>query len=110
MPLRMPTCSSVSTPTNVLSKRITTDSPHCTGMVEIRTSTLWSRMRTLQRPSCGRRFSEMSRLAMSLIRVASAPAMRRSAIVCTRSTPSWRKRMRSSPFLRLNVSVGSVHL
>jgi hypothetical protein len=66
-----------------LSNRITTDSPNCVGMVEIRTSMLCARVFTLKRPSCGRRFSEMSRPDMSFRRETSAGAIFESAWCCT---------------------------
>jgi len=77
-----------------LSKRITTDSPYCAGKVDIRTSTVPSLSRTAKRPSCGRRFSEMSRPDISFKRNATAPEILASASVCTCSTPSMRNRMR----------------
>ncbi len=49
-----------------MSRRITTDSPCVVGMVARRTSTDESRSRTVNRPSWGSRFSEMSRPHMQL--------------------------------------------
>ena len=54
------------------SSRSTTDSPYCVGMVDMRTSIFWSRTMMFKRPSCGRRFSEMSRPAISFRRSTSA--------------------------------------
>ena len=50
------------------SKRITTASPCSIGMTETRMSTSASSMRTLMRPSCGRRFSAMLRWLKILTR------------------------------------------
>jgi len=62
-------------------------------MVEIRTS-IWVLLTlTLKRPSCGKRFSEMSRPDMSFSRRTSAEAIFGSASACTCNIPSIRKRM-----------------
>ncbi|MNY28464.1 hypothetical protein D3C86_1624390 [compost metagenome] len=90
----MPVRSRLNTPALWSSRRSTTDSPNCTGMVDTRTSRLWFLTRMLKRPSCGRRFSEMSRPAMIFRRMTSAETMRVSLISCSLSTPSmrWRRR------------------
>jgi hypothetical protein len=82
----MPISSSRRTVLPWPSSRITTDSPYCEGSVDSRTSRVRSFRRSEKRPSCGRRFSEMSSPAISF--------RRGSASVCTCSTPSMRKRMR----------------
>ena len=51
----------------------------------------------LKRPSCGRRFSEMSSLDISLSRSTSAGAILESASVCRCSMPSIRKRICRRP-------------
>ena len=75
------------------SKRITTDSPCCVGMVEMRMSIDWFFSFTLKRPSCGRRFSEISKPDINFRRKASAVAILGSASVCICNTPSMRKRI-----------------
>ena len=92
----MPSFSRSRSPLSRLSRRMTTDSPSCVGIVDMRTSTALSRTSTLKRPSCGRRFSEISSPAMSFKRNASAGATRKSASVCGCSSPSMRRRMRST--------------
>jgi hypothetical protein len=64
-----------------------------------RTSIERSRTFTEKRPSCGRRFSAMSRPLISFRRVTSALATPRPSMVCSCSTPSmrWRTRSRPSP-------------
>ena len=78
------------------SRRMTAASPFWVGMVASRTSRLLSRTRTVKRPSWGRRFSEMSAPPISLRREISAGAMRLSSITVSCSTPSMRRRMRST--------------
>ena len=76
---------------------MTTDSPCCTGMVDTRTSMLRLRTRMLKRPSCGRRFSEISSPDMIFRRITRADATRCSFITCSLSTPSIRWRIRTTP-------------
>ena len=57
------------------------------------------------RPSCGTRFSAMSRLAMIFTRETVPATMRRGMWVLSRSTPSTRKRTRMSRPSRLEVDV-----
>ena len=93
----MPISSSRRSESPWPSKRITTDSPYCEGRVDNRTSSVRSRSRNEKRPSCGRRFSEMSSPAISFRRCANAAAMRLSAVVWVCSTPSTRLRMSRPP-------------
>ncbi len=92
----MPVSVSDRMPEDWSSRRITTDSPYCTGMVEIRTSTSRPRTFMLKRPSWGRRFSEMSSPATSLRRSTSAWAMRTSLRMFSWRMPSIRWRIRST--------------
>ena len=89
----MPTWSRPSSPVFWFSSRSTADSPCCVGMVDMRTSTGWSRTITAKRPSCGRRFSEISSAAMSFRRSTIAGPVLTSVSVCGSSTPSMRKRI-----------------
>ena len=68
----IPVCSIVSKPADWSSKRITTDSPYCTGIVDIRTSIVRPLIFIWNRPSCGSRFSEISKLAINFSRSTSA--------------------------------------
>ena len=89
----MPMLSSLRMAVPCSSKRMTADSPKVVGSVLRRTSIVWSFRRTVKRPSCGRRFSEMSNPAISFKRWASAPPMRLSAWVWVCKTPSTRTRI-----------------
>ena len=66
--------------------------PAPVGSVDTRTSTCLSPSFSAMRPSCGRRFSAMSRLAMILRRDTSAACSARGGSMTSRSTPSTRKR------------------
>ena len=68
----MPSWSSVIRLSDWSSSRITTDSPSGVGIVDRRTSIDLSFTFTEKRPSCGRRFSAMSRPLISFRRVTSA--------------------------------------
>ena len=74
------------------SKRSTARSPWALGSVLTRTSTARVPMRRLMRPSCGSRFSEMSRSAMIFKREISAACKARLGCTTSRSVPSTRKR------------------
>ena len=93
----MPRVSSDCRVERRLSSRSTTDSPNCVGIVDMRTSIFWSRAMTAIRPSCGMRFSAMSRPAISFSRSASAGAIFGSPCVCGISSPSMRKRICRRP-------------
>jgi hypothetical protein len=77
------------------SRRMTIDSPWATGMVDRRMSMRAFLTLIWKRPSCGRRFSEMSRPDISFRRVTSAEAMRVSSMICSCRKPSMRWRTRS---------------
>ncbi len=93
-----------------LSRRITTDSPYCVGMVEMRTSMAAFFTLTLKRPSCGRRFSEMSRPDISFRRSTRAEAIFMSASVCTCMHAVDAEADHQRALLRLDVDVGGTHL
>ena len=82
------------------SSRMTTFSPNCAGTVETRRSRSRdrssTRRRILIRPSCGRRFSEMSSLAMIFRREISGSRVRIGSAMMLWSTPSIRNRTRNS--------------
>ena len=81
----------------VLSRiRMTTPSPSTWGIVTTRRSIEWPSTVSDTRPSCGTRFSEMSRLAMIFTREIVPGTIRRGMCVLSRSTPSTRKRTRMS--------------
>ena len=81
----------------VLSRiRMTTPSPSTWGMVTTRRSIAWPSTVSDTRPSCGTRFSAMSRLAMIFTREIVPGTIRRGMCVLSRSTPSTRKRTRMS--------------
>lgn len=88
----MPTDSSVSFDSLLSSRRSTARSPWALGSVDTRTSTARVPMRKLMRPSCGSRFSEMSRSAMIFRREISAACSARLGCTTSRSVPSMRKR------------------
>ena len=60
--------------------------------VDTRTSMARPPTRRLMRPSCGRRFSEMSSSAMIFSRLISAACSARLGCTTSRSVPSTRKR------------------
>jgi len=74
------------------SRRRTTRSPWLEGSVETRTSMPRPPIRMPRRPSWGRRFSAMSRLAMILMRDTMAACSARFGRTTSRSMPSRRKR------------------
>ena len=84
----MPTASKSSFTTERSNTRITTHSPNIVGMTETRRSTGWPPSVNSIRPSCGRRRSAMSRLAMTLIRVVIAKAKCFGGGTISNSTPS----------------------
>ena len=88
----MPTASSVSLLPDLSSRRSTARSPWALGRVETRTSMARVPRRRLMRPSCGRRFSEMSSSAMILRRLMSAACRARLGCTTSRKVPSTRKR------------------
>ena len=73
--------------------RSTTRSPCPEGMVETRTSTARPAIFRLMRPSCGRRFSAISRRDITLTRETTRGATARRDCSTSRSTPSTRKRI-----------------
>ena len=77
------------------SRRRTTRSPLPEGRVETRTSTARPATRSEIRPSCGRRFSAISRRAMTLIRDTSNGASTLCGSSTSRNTPSQRNRTTS---------------
>ena len=92
----IPVSSKDNIPADWSSKRITTDSPYCTGMVDIRTSMLWPLIFKLNRPSCGNRFSDISKPAISFKRKTIAEAILFSLRIFSWSTPSIRWRIRNA--------------
>src|ERR1700682_2284231 len=99
---------SASKPSSVMSScsfvlsrsRMTTFSPNCAGTVETRRSRSRerssTRSRILIRPSCGRRFSEMSSFAMIFKREMSGSRVRMGRAMMLWRMPSIRKRTRNS--------------
>ncbi|MPN14229.1 hypothetical protein SDC9_161555 [bioreactor metagenome] len=88
----MPTASRLSLLSLLSSRRSTARSPWALGRVETRTSMARVPRRRLMRPSCGRRFSAMSRSAMIFRREISAACSARLGCTTSRSVPSTRKR------------------
>ena len=88
----MPTASRFSLLSLLSSKRNTARSPCELGSVLTRTSTARVPMRREMRPSCGRRFSEMSSSAMIFRREINAACKARLGCTTSRSAPSTRKR------------------
>ena len=85
--------------------RMTSFSPNATAMVDTRISTSRSPRAVLMRPSCGRRFSAMSRRASVLMRETTA-AWTTFGSVCTLCrTPSMRMRTAEMLAPRLDVHV-----
>ena len=76
---------------------MTTPSPLTSGSVTTRTSMRPPSIVTARRPSCGMRFSAMSRLAMILIREITPADMRRAIVAACVSTPSIRNWTFMSP-------------
>jgi hypothetical protein len=74
------------------SSRSTARSPWLVGSVATRTSTWRPASRSEMRPSCGRRFSAMSRLAITLMRESIAACSARCGSTTFCSVPSTRKR------------------
>ena len=75
---------------------MTVFSPKIVGSVETRKSISRWLKRSLIRPSCGRRRSAMSRLAMILTREVSAASRRFGGVMISCRTPSTRKRTRKT--------------
>ena len=75
---------------------MTIPSPSTRGIVTTRVSIAWPSTVSDTRPSCGTRFSAMSRLAMIFTRETVPAIMRFGICVVSRSTPSTRKRTRIS--------------
>ena len=92
VPPCMPTASSVSLLSVLSNRRNTARSPCAEGSVETRTSTARVPIRREMRPSCGRRFSAMSRSAMIFSREISAACSARLGCTTSRNVPSMRKR------------------
>ena len=76
--------------------RMTIDSPCTLGSETTRRSTWWPSMVSPTRPSCGTRRSAMSRSLMIFTRLMTPLTMRRGTVAESSSTPSMRKRTRSS--------------
>ena len=76
--------------------RMTMPSPSTRGIVTMRMSIACPSTVSDTRPSCGTRFSAMSRSAMIFTREITPATMRRGIWVVSRSTPSTRKRTRMS--------------
>ena len=93
----MPSAARSSCAESRSSSRSTTRSPDPVGSVDIRTSTCLSPSFSVIRPSCGSRFSAMSRLAMILSRETSAACSARGGSSTSTSTPSTRKRTVERP-------------
>src|SRR5713101_7218738 len=81
-----------SLPACLSSRRSTTRSPCAVGRIETRTSTERPARRSAMRPSCGWRFSAMSRRAMILMRDTITPCTTCGGSSTSRSIPSLRKR------------------
>ena len=92
VPAAMPSASSVRRPPCLSRSRSTTRSPLAVGMVETRTSIARPAMRSVMRPSCGKRFSAMSSEAMTLMRETIAGCSPRRGSTTSRKAPSTRKR------------------
>ena len=88
----MPTDSRLSLLSLLSSNRSTARSPWALGKVLTRTSTARVPIRREIRPSCGSRFSEMSRSAMIFSREISAACKARLGRTTSRRVPSTRKR------------------
>ena len=88
----MPTDSRLKLAPLLSSKRSTARSPCALGNVLTRTSTARVPIRKLMRPSCGKRFSEISRSAMIFRREISAACSARLGCTTSRNVPSTRKR------------------
>jgi hypothetical protein len=88
----MPSDSRLNFCSPLSSRRSTARSPCADGSVETRTSMARPPMRSEMRPSCGRRFSEMSSSAMIFRREISAACSALFGCTTSRSVPSTRKR------------------
>ena len=93
LPGSMPKWRKSSRPSRLSSSRITTRSPWPVGKVETRTSTGRPATRNEIRPSCGSRFSAMSRWAMTFTRDTNSGPNARGGWSASRSTPSTRNRI-----------------
>ena len=93
----IPSASRSSCAASLSRSRSTTRSPGPVGSVEIRTSTCLSPSFSAIRPSCGSRFSAMSRLAMIFKRDTSAACSARGGSMTSCNTPSTRKRTTERP-------------
>ena len=87
------------------SRRSTTRSPGPVGSVDTRTSTCLSPSLSAMRPSCGSRFSAMSRLAMILSRDTSAACSARGGSITSRSTAVDAEAHDRARLVRLEVQV-----
>ena len=90
-----PICSISKLLPDLSSKRITTCSPHTTGLIAIRRSTSFAATFTVNWPSCGIRCSSILRLDKILIRLTRAGSMDFGSCIISRSTPSTRTRILS---------------
>ena len=106
----MPSRSTRSRPVFCVSRRITTDSPYCVGIVEMRMSIALPRMSTWKRPSCGKRFSEMSRPDISFRRNTSAGRDLRIGLGLQVQHAVDAETHMQVALLRLDVDVGGAHL
>ena len=88
----MPRASRLKRVSVLSSRRSTARSPCAPGRVETRTSMARVPRRSEMRPSCGRRFSEMSSSAMIFRREISAACSALLGCTTSRSVPSTRKR------------------
>ncbi|MNS55627.1 hypothetical protein D3C72_884640 [compost metagenome] len=86
----MPRRSNCSRPASLSNKRSTARSPWPVGKVDTRTSMGRPPTRSAMRPSCGRRFSAMSRCAMILMREIKAACKALRGDTTSRSVPSTR--------------------
>ena len=101
MPLRIvrserpayPICSRSNKFPALSSRRITTCSPHTTGLIAMRRSTSLSLTRTVNCPSCGIRCSSIFKLDKIFIRLTSAGSILFGSCITSRSTPSIRQRI-----------------
>ena len=92
VPAAMPRPSSESRPACLSRRRITTRSPCPVGSVDTRTSTGRPAIRSMMRPSCGKRFSAISSSAITLTRETIAACSERFGSTTSRNVPSTRNR------------------
>ncbi len=102
----MPSVARSSRADSLSSSRSTTRSPAPVGSVDTRTSTCRSPSFSAMRPSCGSRFSAMSRLAMILRRDTSAPCSARGGSIDVAQHAVDAKAHDRARFVRLEVQVG----